>query len=213
MRGNTDRYVLVGEGATRRGPLALADAQADPDLIPVLVGIAQGLAWTYGYLAATGWIDWLATLPLEQRLVPPDGTRLLGVHASPGRDDGAGAEPQMSDADLAPLLAGCEADLVCVGHTHWPQDRRVGGVRLVNVGSVSTPRIDIAPDRRASYVLLEADADGYRLTLHRVAYDTEAVIRAIDANHAFPSPDWLAAKFAPQTPDTTSRSCASPPVS
>jgi hypothetical protein len=79
VRGNTDRYVLIGQGATARGPLTVADAQANPDLVPSLVGIAQGLAWTHGYLSATGWIDWLAGLPLEQRFTLPDGTRLLGA--------------------------------------------------------------------------------------------------------------------------------------
>src|SRR5215472_4794911 len=53
VRGNTDRYVLTGQGATGRGPLTIADAQANPDLVPTLVSISQGLAWTYGYLAAT----------------------------------------------------------------------------------------------------------------------------------------------------------------
>lgn len=38
-------------------------------------------------LAATGWFDWLAALPLEPRLTLPDGTRLLGVHAAPWPDD------------------------------------------------------------------------------------------------------------------------------
>jgi hypothetical protein len=32
--------------------------------------------------------------------------------------------------------------------------------------------------------------------LHRVAYDTEAVIRAIYAHHMYPNSEWLAAKFA-----------------
>jgi predicted phosphodiesterase len=194
VRGNTDRYVLIGQGATARGPLTVADAQANPDLVPSLVGIVQGLAWTHGYLSATGWIDWLADLPLEQRFTLPDGTRLLGVHAAPGADDGPGVEPWTTDDELRQMLVGCDADLVLVGHTHKPSDRTVGGVRVVNVGSVSNPP---PADRRASYALLEADASDYRLSLHRVAYDTEAVIRAIYAHHMYPNPAWLAAKFAP----------------
>jgi predicted phosphodiesterase len=192
VRGNTDRYVLTGQGATARGPLSVADAQANPDLVPSLVGIAQGLAWTHGYLSATGWIDWLAGLPLEQRLTLPDGTRLLGVHAAPGADDGPGVEPWATDDELRQMLVGCDADLVLVGHTHKPSDRTVGGVRVVNVGSVSLP----PADRRASYARLDADGDGYRLSLRGVAYDTAAVIRAIYENHVFPNPDWLAAIFA-----------------
>jgi predicted phosphodiesterase len=192
VRGNTDRYVLAGQGATARGPLTIADAQVNPDLIPTLVFITQGLAWTYGFLAATGWIDWLGNLPLEQRLTLPDGTRLLGVHAAPGVDDGPGVEPWTTDDERRDMLVGCAADLVLVGHTHQPLDRMVGHIRVVNVGSVSLPDAD----RRASYALLAADRDGFHLRLHRVAYDTAAVIRAVYAQHVLPYPAWFVDKFA-----------------
>lgn len=189
VRGNTDRYVLRGE----RARPSLAEAQADPQLMPVLVSQAMGFAWTHGALSATGWLPWLKSIPEEQRLTLPDGTRLLGVHGAPG-DDEAGIDPQLTDAELARLVAGCEADLVCVGHTHWPLDRHVGGIRVVNVGSVSNPW---APDLRASYALLDADASGYQLMLHRAAYDTDAVIDAVRRSHLFPpaGKDWLIERF------------------
>lgn len=171
-RGNTDRYVVTGE----RPPPTLSEAQADPRLVPQLVDVAHSFAWTQGYVAAAGWQDWLAELPLEQRLTLPDGTRLLGVHAAPGSDDGSGLRPDLSDDQLEALLDGCGADLVCAGHTHWPLDRRAGGVRAVNVGSVGNPW---SMDLRASYVLLEASPSGYRLEHHRVGYDRSAVIEAL----------------------------------
>jgi predicted phosphodiesterase len=192
VRGNTDRYVLTGQGAPGRGPLTIADAQADPDLVPVLITIAQGLAWTHGYLSATGWIDWLAALPFEQRLTLPDGTRLLGVHIAPGKEEGPGIGPSTSDEEIARLVSDCDADLVLVGDTHVPLDRRVGSVRIVNVGSVSNP---FPPDLRASYALLEAGVHDYHIAFRRVAYDTEAVIRAVYESHMFPNPEWLIAKF------------------
>jgi predicted phosphodiesterase len=172
VRGNTDRYVVTGE----RPPPTLAEAQADPCLVPQLVDVAHSFAWTQGYVAATGWQDWLAELPLEQRLTLPDGTRLLGVHAVPGSDDGSGLRPDLSDAQLEALLDGCSADLVCAGHTHWPLDLDVCGVQAVNVGSVGNPW---AVDLRASYVLLDANPSGYLLEHHRVGYDRSAVIEAI----------------------------------
>jgi predicted phosphodiesterase len=201
VQGNADRYVLMGDVASVLANAGLlstpteAEAQVDPELFPAFVTVAQGLAWTHGYLAATGWLDWLAALPLEQRLTLPDGTRLLGVHTAPGRDDGQGVEPGLSDEELELLVAGCEADLVCVGDTHWPLDLRAGSVRVVNVGSVSIPRIDLSPDRRASYALLEASTTGYEITLHRVEYDYEAVVRAVQESHFFPNPEWLIGKF------------------
>lgn len=171
-RGNTDRYVVTGE---RPNP-TLEAARADPCLIAKVVEIASDFVWTQGYLTGTGWLDWLAGLSLEQRLTLPDGTRLLGVHSRPGDDDNPGLHPALGHTELQALLVGCEADLVCVGHTHWPLDRRVGDVRVVNLGSVSNP---IVPDLRATYVLLDADASGYWLEHHAVDYDREAVIEAV----------------------------------
>jgi predicted phosphodiesterase len=115
-------------------------------------------------------------LPFEQRLVLPDGTRLLGVHASPGSDE-RGVYPGLNEAELTSRFANCAADLVCVGHTHWPMDLRIDEVRVVNLGSVSNP---LPPDLRASYVLLESDDTGYRLQHRWVDYDHQAVIAAAE---------------------------------
>lgn len=175
VRGNTDRYTVTGERPPR-APTA-ADAQADAGHLQTLLEIARSFAWTQGALAATGWLDWLADLPLEQRLVLPDGTRLLGVHASPGRDDDPGVPPDIDDGALRSLLHGCEADLVCVGHTHRPLDRLIDGIRVVNIGSVSNP---FPPDLRASYVLLDADERGYRIEHRRADYDRGAVLAALE---------------------------------
>ena len=116
-----------------------------------------------------------------------DGTRLLGVHASPGRDDGSGLQPKHSDGQLEQRLAGCEADVVIVGHTHVPLDRQVGQIHVINLGSVSNP---VTPGLQATYVLLDADEQGYRIQLRRVDYDREAVIRAIEHSR-HPTPSFL----------------------
>ena len=173
LRGNTDRYVLTGE---RPSP-SLADALADPDLVPVLAEVAGSFAWTEGRLAGTPWNEWLAGLPTHFRRTLPDGTRVLAVHASPVADDGLGIGHKATLAELAALLAGCDADVVFGGHTHRPFDQRVGDVRAINLGSVSNP---IAPDLRASYVIIDADEHGHRIENRRVAYDCDAVIDALE---------------------------------
>jgi diadenosine tetraphosphatase ApaH/serine/threonine PP2A family protein phosphatase len=126
-------------------------------------------------------------VPLEVRLTLPDGTRLLGVHASPGRDDGPGLKPRRTDSELERLLAGCEADVVIVGHTHVPLDRQVGSIRAINLGSVSNP---VTPGLQATYVLLDADEHGHSIQLRRVEYDREAVIKAIEQSR-HPTPSFL----------------------
>lgn len=170
-RGNADRHLVEGSGPAP----TIDQVRANPALSQRLYEVARSLAWTQGAVTATGWLPWLAALPLELRMTLPDGTHLLGVHASPGCDDEPGVRPDLGEAQLRGMFAGCDADLVCVGHTHWPLDLEVAGVRVVNLGSVSNPK---PPDLRASYCLLEADQSGYHVEQRRVEYDHEAVIAA-----------------------------------
>jgi predicted phosphodiesterase len=181
-RGNTDRYVVTGDL-----PVQPEKALEDPALLPQVIEAVRSFSWTRGYLSAAGWLDWLANLPLEVRVTLPGGTRLLGIHASPGRDDGPGIQPRHSDDQLEQRLAGCEADLVIVGHTHVPLDRQVGRRRVINLGSVSNP---VTPGLQATYVLLDADEQGYRIQLRRVDYYREAVIKAIEQSR-HPTPSFL----------------------
>jgi predicted phosphodiesterase len=173
VRGNTDRALAEGEP----GP-SLREVRRDPGAAARQIEAAAMFAWAHGHLVGRGLLPWVAALPLEQRLTLPDGTRLLGVHAAPGTAHGDGIRPSHSDEQLAEIVAGAEADLILVGHTHWALDRTVYDVRVVNLGSVSNP---LAPDLRASYALIEADQAGYRLEQRRVEYDHAAVIAALEA--------------------------------
>lgn len=174
IRGNTDRYVAFGD---RPGP-ALAEVEADPKLLPSLLEVANTFAWTQGMVTAGGWLDWLRRLPLELEMTLPDGTRFLGVHAAPGKDDGPGVVPEMKDAEFARLFGGCEAGLVCVGHTHLPSEQRWKGIHIVNLGAVS---LSFTTDKCSSYVLLDAAESGYEVRHRRVSYDCLAVIEQLRA--------------------------------
>lgn len=171
-RGNADRYVTTDD---KPHPL-LEDVEQDARLLAVFTEVTRSFAWTQGMVTAAGYLDWLSGLPLEHRCTLPDGTRFLGVHASPGSDDSEGIHPGLTEAQLRELVRDADTDLICVGHTHTPLDVTVDGVRVVNLGSVSNP---LVPDLRACYVLLEADAGGYHLEHRCVDYDHDAVIRAV----------------------------------
>lgn len=178
IRGNTDRLTVAFDDLI---PKIVENVREHPEETAAEIEVARSFAWTQGYVTSGGWLDWLADLPVEHRRTLPDGTRLLCVHASPGRDDGPGFNPRQTDAERASLLAGCGADLVAVGHVHLPQDYRVGDVRLINIASVSNP---MPPDLRAKYALLDADERGYAVTFRQVTYDVGAVIEALErVNH------------------------------
>ncbi|MCJ7626134.1 MAG: metallophosphoesterase family protein [Anaerolineaceae bacterium] len=172
VRGNTDRYLVTGEL-----PLPKIDGDhVKIALLDHLMGIASTIAWTKGAVTAAGWLPFLEKLQVEYHAILPDNTRLLGVHAYPGHDDGGGFYPGMDQRVISSRLDGCESDLVCVGHTHVLMEAHAEGVHVVNPGSVSNP---FPPDLRASYILLDADQSGYQINPHYVDYDHDAVIKEV----------------------------------
>lgn len=187
VRGNTDRYVLNGELPEM---IPTVEAAGSASEVQLLVDASSSFAWTRGAITAGGGYAWLASLPVEQRLTLPDATRVLLVHASPGRDDGHGVQAGMTDRELLDSgFTGIDADLVFVGHTHLPLDRTLAGVRIVNLGSVSRPA---TPDRRAMWTLLAADDSGFSIERRHVDYDVAAVAQQLDDQH-HPSAGWLRA--------------------
>lgn len=171
--GNTDRYITDG---TRPPPTAKM-VESDLSKLAVFEEVASTMAWTQGAVMTAGWMPFLDSLPLEQRLTLPDGTRLLGVHASPGSNNSHGIRPDQSMEEIEERFAGSEAGLICVGHTHWPLNREVGATRVVNLGSVGNPRV---PGLEAWYVILQANDDGYQISHHAVSYDLERAMQLID---------------------------------
>jgi predicted phosphodiesterase len=183
IRGNTDRYVLTGD----RPPPFAGDLESDSEMIRVFAEVAGTFAWTQGAITATGWLDWLSQLPLELHKTLPDGTTCLLVHASPGTDDGTGIDKDMSDAQIANLMHGFSDDLLCVGHTHQQMNRHVGNWHILNPGSISNPRVPIL---QASYAVLDATAQGYKIEHRLVDYDREHVISQLQGlNH--PGADFI----------------------
>jgi predicted phosphodiesterase len=174
IRGNTDRYVVSGD---RPSP-SIEEVKSNLELLGTLVEVANTFAWTQGMITASGWLPWLQELPLDMRIALPNGTRFLGVHASPGRDDGPGIVPHMSAVEMAPLLNDCDAELVCVGHTHYLSEQTVGGVHVVNLGAVS---LSVAEDKGASYVLLDAREADYSLQHCSVPYDRAEVVYQLNS--------------------------------
>jgi len=80
-------------------------------------------------------LERIRRLPTHQRVPLEDGGELLLVHGSPA-DPGEALSHDMSDAEINALLADETADVVVCGASHLPFDRVVGGIHVVNVGSV-----------------------------------------------------------------------------
>jgi Calcineurin-like phosphoesterase superfamily domain len=168
-------------------PHATAEhAAGDLDLVERYGAMAGAIGWTRGALSQAGRLDRLASLPSEQRTTLPDGTTVLGIHASPRSDDGPGIDTDATDRELHGLLADAGADVVIGGHTHIATDRTVGGVRALNPGSVGMPkRLD-----GAAWMLVDATEAGVAVEHRRVAYDVDAVVTDLH-RRGYPSAAWV----------------------
>jgi len=177
LRGNTDRYVLTGE---QPAPHATAsDAAASTDLVVRYGAMAAGIGWTRGVLEQAGLLDRMIALPAYLRVQLPSGARVLGVHASPQADDGIGIEPDVSDEQLRPLLAGCDADVVIGGHTHAADDRLIGEIRVLNPGSTGLPRTRGI----ATWLVLDDDGSARTVTRQSTPFDVDTVVSDLHRRH------------------------------
>jgi putative phosphoesterase len=111
----------------------------------------------------------LGALPVSKR-VTLDGVKFLLVHATP-RDPLD--EYAIADAEFwSRRLADVDAQVICVGHTHYPYILEVGDKLVINPGSVGQPRDG---DPRASYAIIE----NQRVELKRLEYPVEDTVTSV----------------------------------
>ena len=165
IRGNGERWT--------------ADPQAAPQPVRGATGAARDAL-------GDALVGELAALPESA----PVGTETRAWHASPVSDVRS-FTPEPGD-DEAELLEGVAERRLIFGHTHLPFRRAsaVGGIELVNPGSVGMP---FDGDHRAGYALL---ADDGTIVHRRIAYDHAAVPAALrDRYGDAPWVDVLAFRF------------------
>lgn len=115
--------------------------------------------------------NFLSNLPVILN-VEINGKIFLLSHASPSGDMYKYIRPETSDKDLKLEINDIEADVIFIGHTHLPMIREVGGIKIVNPGSVGQPRDGIP---MVSYAVWEDD----KVEIKRVAYNIDATIKGL----------------------------------
>lgn len=115
--------------------------------------------------------SFLGNLPITLQ-AEAGGTRFLLSHGSPSGDIYKYLKPDVPDKELEDRIKGINADIIFIGHTHFPMIRKIKGITIVNPGSVGQPRDGIP---KASYAIWE---DG-RIEIKRVTYDIEATIKGL----------------------------------
>lgn len=109
----------------------------------------------------------LTTLP-ERTLLEVDGLRILVAHGSPWNPD-AYLYPDAPPSSLEGF-AEIDADIVVLGHTHYPMDRLVHGRTILNPGSVGQQR-----DRRPGAAWALLDTRDRSCSFFREPYDAAPV--------------------------------------
>lgn len=108
-----------------------------------------------------------------------DGPALILVHGTPTLNTLYWTEdrPDAFCARMAEAAGAKAGDVIAFGHTHLPYRREVGGIHLLNTGSVGRPKDG---DWRAGYVLLELGQGDPAIEFVRVEYDVERAATAIE---------------------------------
>jgi putative phosphoesterase len=159
IRGNGDRVVL---GAMRG---------QEPSEVPE--PFREGIRWNARELTAAH-EKVLTSWPGTTRMVINGLGQVLFCHATPRNDTDVFTRLTPEDR-LLPLFRDLAADVVVCGHTHMQFDRVIGGVRVINAGSVGMPFgkpagywLLLGPDlqfQQTSYDLTKA-AERIRSTAH-----------------------------------------------
>ena len=156
VRGNHDNAVGLGE---------------DPRCSPAFQVMAAATCALHRQILPQEQKNFLAALPICTTF-DFGGTRFYAVHAAP-RDPLFGYLPRdISDDQLADQVRDIDAEVILMGHTHWPMVRKAAGKLIVNPGSVGQPKHG---DPRAAYAVWD---DG-QVTLRRAEYPVEDTVREL----------------------------------
>lgn len=168
IKGNADEWVVRGlrQGEVPEKALDMMNKERD---------------WAKEHLSDEQ-ISYLSQLP-EQLHVSVGQTKIHAFHATPGNLFDV-VLPATSDAQLQQkMMSDAQADVYVYGHIHLPYIRSFGGKTIVNTGSVGLP---FDGHTTSSYLLIEETQGHMQLSIQRVAYDIETVIRDVH-EQAYPN--------------------------
>ena len=128
-------------------PLHFIRGNADREVAERMAGAAPGDALPARVREIVDWVArqlteddrrWLAGWPQTLRLPITGIGAALFCHATPQSDTPVFTR-RTPEPRLLATFRDLDAALVVCGHTHMPFDRQIGGVRVVNAGSVGMP--------------------------------------------------------------------------
>lgn len=119
------------------GEVAVLEQRAGRDAVSVPQQYRPVIEWTAQQLSSED-ERLLAGWPKTVQMDIPGLGEALFCHATP-RNENEIFTRLTQESRLLPIFAQLEVPVVVCGHTHMQFDRTVGGVRVVNAGSVGMP--------------------------------------------------------------------------
>jgi putative phosphoesterase len=174
IEGNCDREVI---------------AQLDGDELSHLPAQVREIVGWVAQQMPPGYVRELESWPMTLRLAVDGLGDVLFCHATPRNDNEIFTQLTREEV-LLPVFEEVNAAVVVCGHTHMQFDRTVGGLRVVNAGSVGMP----FGEPGANWLLLGPDAE-----LRHTTYDVGDAAERIRAT-SFPYADHFARQSVLQPP-------------
>ena len=184
--GNGDLAVLARAAAGREGAVTYwGTTNGEPLPEP----LQEELRWTAAALPAEQ-RSWIEGWP-DVHEIEVDGLGgVLFCHGTPGSETDCFTR-STPEAALLGAFDGVTAQVVVCGHTHMQFDRFVGGIRVVNAGSVGMPFGRTGAD----WLLLGPDVE-----LRHTEFDLDAAAERVRAS-GYPQAGDFAARFVLESPD------------
>ena len=167
VMGNADAFLLTGsdEGSTE----------------PVTEAQLEVRAWSFAQLSESD-VAFIKGFQPTVEVSLDGGVHLLCFHGSPASFNEL-IFPETPEEDFQHMLGAYIGAIMCGGHTHLQQIRRIGDYFFFNPGSVGLaynrhrPEESFTIDPWAEYALLRADSKAHiRLDLRRVPYPVDELL-------------------------------------
>ncbi len=187
--GNTDRYLVTGERLPQAPP---AEESAYAAYREGMLNISAVVEWNMRQLI---WEDFdllRGILDRELQVTVPGYGAVIGFHAIPGDDEAMSLLPDSAEEEAADALLDRAGWLALCGHTHLAMDRRVGGWRVINPGSVG---LSAGHPGFAEWAWLEWKDGDLNVEFRRLPYDAAATLRQWEAL-GHPRIEWVRARLA-----------------
>jgi predicted phosphodiesterase len=173
---------------------------ADRDIVEAWDGVEPSLDTAAHILQTLAWCaqklrrddrDFLAAFSPAVSISSPPLGDILFVHATPDSDEAVFTEITPSER-ISHRFASVQARTVVCGHTHLQFERRIGGIRVVNSGSVGRPY----GESGAFWLMIDQDVE-----FRRTVYDLESAAKAMRATEFPLAEQWASDLIAPPPRD------------